>query len=67
MLNLETGVHLQKVKFTVGCHDAFDSACIHILGCAGKLDGRIANTIAQTGWQSWRGRLFNQLLKAPLD
>jgi hypothetical protein len=45
VFNLQTGIHFQKVKFTVGCENEFNGAGIDITGCPSNSDCGIAHCL----------------------
>jgi hypothetical protein len=67
MLDLEAGVHFEKIKIEIGVDEKFDGACVGVSACARETDGGIAHLFAEVGSHDRRRCFFDHFLVAALD
>src|SRR5438034_1013886 len=68
MLNLQTRIHLEKVKLARRIREQkLNSAGSHVVHGPGDLDCGFTHTRAQLSVINWRRAFFNYLLMATLD
>src|SRR5438045_9458447 len=68
MLNLQTRIHLEKVKLACPIREQkLNRAGANVVHGPGDLDCGLTHTRAQLGVINWRRAFFNYLLMAALD
>ena len=66
MLDLEAGIHFQKIEVALAIQHEFHGAGTAIIDTGGSLDGGFAHCLAQFGCHHRAGGLLDDLLMAPL-
>src|SRR3954451_9956008 len=68
MLNLETSIHLEKIKLASHVRiEELNCAGAHVVHAPGNLDRRLAHPLSQIIIVEWRRTFLNHLLVTPLN